>query len=210
MSESKLKVLWELENPPWTSFKLLEAPFTYTGRELRPHFLYEKMGVRGSGVVCFLGPCDVPTDHLVDWEDRVEMDSIRAKEMMHFIGEFFGWTLREGVLLQRLFMASFRAALSAAGHSVVREGDDLYFVTGGRRGKLSVSIVTVSPVSILFHAAINCDKNGVPAHVEAADLKDLGLNRSQMLKMAQNQLEWLSREWPSVEWACTKVRPVME
>ena len=75
---------------------------TYTGQELRPHYLLAEMGIRGSGIGAFVGPCQVATQHLVDWEDRLANDRIEAESMLHFIGEFFGATLKEGVLLQRL------------------------------------------------------------------------------------------------------------
>ena len=42
----------------------------------------------------------------MDWEDKLAHDRIDAKEMIHFIGEFFGMSLNEGVLTQRFFMAT--------------------------------------------------------------------------------------------------------
>src|SRR6188472_3959842 len=77
----------------------------YTGVELRPHFLLTELGLKGSALGAFIGPCQVKTEHLVDWEDRLAADRIEARSMVHFIGEFFGASLREGVILQRLLMA---------------------------------------------------------------------------------------------------------
>src|SRR3954454_12941338 len=89
-----------------------KEPRTYTGVELRPHFLLTELGLRGSGLGVFIGPCHVKTDHLVDWEDRIAQDRIEAKSMVHFIGEFFGSNLREGVLRQRLLMAALGQSLN--------------------------------------------------------------------------------------------------
>src|SRR6185436_2386929 len=95
--------------------------------------------------------------------------------MVHFIGEFFGAPLREGVVIQRLFMASVGESLNerlrsgGASELLLRRGDDLFF----KDRKLSVSIVTASPVSLLLHAGINIDPAGAP--VPAIGLPELGI-----------------------------------
>ena len=63
----------------------------YTGVELRPHFLLTELGLKGPALGAFVGPCQVQTEHLVDWEDRLAQDRIEAKWMVHFIGEFLEW-----------------------------------------------------------------------------------------------------------------------
>ena len=202
----------------------------YTGKELRPHFLLTEMGLRGSALGAFVGPCDVKTEQLVDWEDRLKNDSIQAKEMLHVIGEFFGASLREGVLLQRLWVAvlgdQVREILlrgrSGGGdgedpavrrihreqydrllqEGPERDGDDLFF---GER-KLTVSIVTASPVSQLFHLGINLDPEGAP--VSAIGLYEMGLERGDIPRWGQSLLDAFSQEVDGMEWACAKVRPV--
>jgi hypothetical protein len=156
--------------------------------------------------VAFIGPCRVETDQLVDWEDRLAHDRIEAREMVHFLGEFFGAGLREGVLLQRLFMSivgqSVDERLESAGLTdrVRRDGDDLFV----RGRKMSVSIVTASPVSLLLHSGINVDPAGAP--VSAIGLAELGI---EPRALAREILERFEREWDGVEWACAKVRPVV-
>ncbi|MBC7387066.1 MAG: DUF366 family protein [Cryobacterium sp.] len=194
----------------------------YLGPELRPHFLLEKWKIRGSALAAFVGPCEVKTGDLVDWEDRLENDFIRAKLMVHFLGEFFGISLSEGVLYQRLFMATAGAEISrATGKPVSRDGDDLFWFDGKDPRKLSVSIVTASPVSVLLHAGINLDAAGAP--VKAAGLFDLGmrgLNPSDstapssaesepITALVMRILELFQAEVASIEWACAKVRPVV-
>ena len=185
-----------------------------------------ELGLKGSGIASFIGPCAVKTEHLVDWEDRLAKDRIEAKQMVHFIGEFFGMGLREGVLLQRLFMAamgdSIREQLDARNRAkakkqkpaakkdpllslqLERSGDDLFIGSGGAGRKLSVSIVTASPVSVLLHAGINIDPQGAP--VPAVGLKELGIDA---VAWAPEFLERFSAEWDSIQWACAKVRPVL-
>jgi hypothetical protein len=185
-----------------------EKERSYLGPELRPHFILSEFGLRGSAVVAFQGPCRVETDHLVDWEDRLEGDRIESRLMVHFLGEFFGITLREGVLLQRLLMAQMaerlglhlRTQADESRRQVVRSGNDLYWV----ERKLSVSIVTASPVSVVLHAGVNVDPTGAP--VAAVGLNELGVDASDF---ARGILESFSREMTGVDWACAKVRPVV-
>jgi hypothetical protein len=176
-------------------------PRPYTGVELRPHFLLTELGLKGSALGAFIGPCQVKTEHLVDWEDRLANDHIQARSMVHFIGEFFGAPLREGVLRQRLLMAQIGQSLQdKIKDRITREGDDLFV----RERKLSVSIVTASPVSQLLHVGINIDPAGAP--VAAIGLAELGVVAEEWVP------EILSRfaaEWEGIEWACAKVRPVV-
>lgn len=184
---------------------------TYTGIELRPHFLLEKLALRGNAVGAFIGPCRVETQHLVDWEDRLAKDFIEARSMVHFMGEFFGWDLREGVFLQRLITALARDLLVAmlpaeSRFQFVRSGDDILVIEPGstHTRKLSVSIVTASPVSILIHFGINIDPTGAP--VPAIGLEELKIDAQEWARKFLNA--W-SEEISSVDWACAKVRPVV-
>ena len=188
-----------------TQFSLTERP--YTGVELRPHFLLTELGLRGPALGAFIGPCRVQTEHLVDWEDRLAHDRIEARWMVHFIGEFFGMGLREGVFAQRLLMAlmgdianEHLLKAGGAGGLLRRSGDDLFM--GDR--KLSVSIVTASPVSILLHAGINIDPEGAP--VAAIGLKELGIRPEVWVPEV---LARFAKEWEDIHWACAKVRPVI-
>jgi uncharacterized protein len=177
----------------------------YTGVELRPHFLLSELGIRGSAISVFTGPCHVKTDHLVDWEDKLAHDRIDAKEMIHFVGEFFGMSLNEGVLTQRFFMATLLDVLNEALQKSAktflhRTGDDLWL--GDR--KLSVSIVTATPVSVLMHVGINIDPAGAP--VPAVGLAELGLDSAGIVSSFS---ERFLKEWNDMKWACTKVRPMV-
>lgn len=179
-------------------------PRPYHGPELRPHFILSQYKIEGSAVVAFRGPCDVKTDHLVDWEDRLANDSIKAKEMIHFLGEFFGITLKEGIWIQRLLVSESASILSSMGAKVLRDGDDLFV----NEKKLSVSIVTASPVSVLLHLGINVDAEGAPSTVQAIGLKEF-LKTEQIVKFVDLLLGRFQEEYSSVERASVKVRPVI-
>lgn len=182
-----------------THFSKIEKP--YTGQELRPHFLLTEFGLKGAALAAFIGPCHVQTEHLVDWEDRLAHDRIEAKSMIHFIGEFFGYQLREGVLIQRFLMAQMGEILNSFNQGrFTRVGDDLFC----QEKKLSVSIVTASPVSILLHSGINLDPAGAP--VPAIGLEKIGIEAERFIPTV---LATFAREWTEMEWACAKVRPVI-
>lgn len=190
---------------------LSDSERAYTGPELRPHFLLTELKLKGHAMGAFIGPCEVQTGELVDWEDRLANDFIRAKLMVHFIGEFFEMGLSEGVTLQRLFMAICGEEIAKeTGERIERDGDDLFWTDSpkGEKKKLSVSIVTASPVSKLLHAGINIDAAGAP--VAAAGLQDLGLADVRRIKnLISRILGRFQEECASIEWACAKVRPVM-
>lgn len=179
--------------------QFFDKSLDYTGHQLRPHFLYTQLGLKGSAIAAFEGGCNVKTGEMVDLEDVLANDRIEARRMVHFIGEFFGAGLREGVLLQRLLMAIMGERLRARGVAVERSGDDLFV---GER-KLSVSIVTASPVSVLLHTGINIDPAGAP--VAAIGLAELKVDSRAW---AEEVLAAVSEELSGVHWACAKVRPV--
>ncbi len=119
------------------------------------------------------------------------------------MGEFFGRSLREGVLIQRLFMAVLCESLNVrlpGANPIHRDGDDLFV----KDQKLSVSIVTASPVSLLLHTGINIDSEGAP--VAATGLQALGILPDEWVPSV---LERFANEMNSMDWACAKVRPVM-
>ena len=184
------------------NIRFIEERLPYLGPELRPHFILSKWRIEGSTLVAFRGPCEVKTDHLVDWEDRLQNDFIRAREMIHFLGEFFGITLKEGIWIQRLVVSEILSDLLRRGLDARRDGDDLFV----NEKKLSVSIVTVSPVSVLLHLGINIDPEGAP--VAAIGLGSL-IEDTQIEAWVKQILVRFQNEYQSVERAAVKVRPVL-
>lgn len=184
-------------------FRVLSETIPYTGAELRPHWGLERTRVYGSLLTAFIGPCEVATEKLVDMEDRLASDHIRARSMLHVLGEFFGMGLESGVFCQRLLIAHAEALLRKLGWAAIeREGDDL-FVDGK---KLSVSIATVSSVSVLIHWGFNVDPEGAP--VRAVGLKELGWDNERVLDFAKELLSRYSLELEDIRIAQCKVRPV--
>lgn len=186
----------------------LKERIPYTGSELSAHWNSGKTGVFASSIVAFRGPCLVQTSELVDLEDSREGETIQAAEMLHFLGEWFEGGLDLGIARQRLLIAGFMELLSAKispeKGTLIRKGNDLYLTAKGQEGprKLSVSIVTATPVSTLFHFGVNIDPSGAP--VKAVGLVELGADPEEL---AEAVLQSWSEEWEGMAKARCKVAP---
>ncbi len=182
-----------------------DAKKPYTGSELVSHWIYKNTGILGDAIIAFAGSCNVDVSRMVDLEDVRNEDYIYSEQMLHFIIEIFGIPLEEGVLIQRLFTSILQDRINAeCGElKVKRIGDDLFYRD---TKKLSVSICTVSPTSILIHTGLNIIPDGAP--VEAAGLKtDLGLTNIQTL--ATSCMRLLAEEWADTKRSTYKVRAVV-
>jgi hypothetical protein len=173
----------------------------YTGAELHSHFVRERSGIAIDGVVAFVGGCEVDGKRLVDLEDFAAGNYIRARRMLHFVGEHFQCPLREGNVRLRLFASILKETIEtmSPGSAVTRRGDDLFV---GER-KLTVAIATVSPVSSVFHCGVNVDPVGAP--VPVIGLPELGI---EVKPFALEALQRYRIECQAIELALRKVRGV--
>lgn len=175
----------------------------YTGEQLRSHWIYEKFDILGDTIVCFIGEADVRLNHMVDLQDVKEQAPIYSTEMLHFIIEHFNVTMQEIILRQRLFICVIQNALNEIMNAnvVIRNGDDLFY----NKGKLSVSIATLSPVSGLIHVGLNIDSKNAP--VKASGLLS-EMNIQNINNFAINLMKIYTVEYQQILKASYKVRPV--
>ncbi len=147
----------------------------YDGSQLAPGWIEKRFNLKGDSLVSFVGGCNVKFEHMVDLKDFEEKNFIRSDLMLHFLGEFFSSNdLYFSFALQRLLVLLAKETLEEMSlKKLNREGDDLYYFKRGEKGKLSISVATVSSVSSLFHFALNLKKTGTP--VKVATMKDLGV-----------------------------------
>ncbi|HUT98739.1 MAG TPA: DUF366 family protein [bacterium] len=180
--------------------RFIPSELVYDGTQLATHWPRRTAGVAGDCVVAFLGPAEVPTENLVDLEDRRAGERITAGRMLHLVGVWFGRTLAETVLRQRLYVFLTAERLRLRGVDVLVEGDDIY--TPDRR-KLSVSIATISPLAGLVHIGLNDDPTGAP--VPAVGLAELGVGAADFARELLDVFEETER---GLAFAAAKVRAV--
>ena len=180
--------------------RFLENHDLYDGTQLVSLRNYLKHQMVGDSIVAWVGPCDIPFEHMVDGEDLLENARICGSKMLHFIVETFDTSLFAAVALQRLLASVVKDQLdelSLASMPLFRDGDDIY--SGPR--KLSISIATQSPVSSLIHFAVNVSNQGTP--VETISLEDLGVNPKAL---ADAVMAVFCGEFESIRRATRKVR----
>lgn len=183
----------------------IPVQFTYDGTQLRSLFAYLEYGLLGPSIVSWRGACQIPFSHMVDGEDLLAQAKIEGSEMLHFIIEVFDRDLFAGVALQRLFASIVRDYLQDSarnflnGKNLRRHGDDIFLDDA----KLSISIATRSPVSVMVHFAMNISNQGTP--VKTLSLQDLGLEPNLV---AKELMERFVKEFADIVEATQKVRPV--
>ncbi len=151
------------------------TPIDYTGSQLSPHWIYRTFDLMGDSIVCFHGKADVPLIQMVDLEDVKKQAPIYSPAMLHFVGEWFWDNFDTGILLQHLLSCEIYEGLLERGiKNLTRRGNDLYF----EQRKLSVSVATRSPVSVLVHMGINIETNGTP--IPTSGLVEMGVDPIQL------------------------------
>ncbi len=179
------------------SYRILDGIVPYSGLELRSGWVAEKTGLTGDAAAGFVGPCLVPTEHLVDLDDARAGLFIRANSMAHVIVEHPGCPLAQGVLRQRLLICILEELLGV--RRMRRDGDDLY-----REGrKLTVSIAAPYAGGSLIHLGINVDPAGAP--VPALGLEELKLDPVSVMT---DLLERYAHELAALAHAEKKVKTV--
>jgi len=178
--------------------KYLKEEINYDGSQLSPHWIYKNFGIMGDAVVAFIGSCDVSNAYMADIEDLRANDSIKADKMVHFIIELFRVDAFTSVAIQSAFMSEIQGVLLDKKIPVIKEGDDLYI----GRGKLSISIASVSLVSSLIHIGINITNEGTP--VETSALSDFKIDTDHFVNAVLNRL---NNEYSRMLMAVTKVKP---
>ena len=178
--------------------KYIDKKTKYDGSQLAPHWIYRTTGIMGDAAVAFCGPCNIPYDNMADLEDVLARESIKADSMLHFICELFGRDCFSAVGVQDAFVSEIQNALLMKGITVVKQGDDLFI----GKGKLSISIASVSNVSSLIHIGLNIEKEGTPVLTSA--LKDFNIKPKDF---AVEVLKRMKNEYSRMMLASCKVRP---
>lgn len=178
----------------------IQDKITYDGSQLHSLHAYLKHHVLGDSILAWVGPCQIPFVHMVDGEDLLAQEKIQGDEMLHFIIEVFHQNLISAVSLQRLFASIVQQEIYQISQVFLfRNGDDLYF----NDQKLSISIASQSPISVMIHFAVNVTNEGTP--VKTCSLKDFKIDEFQF---AQRVMNLFVEEYQSILQATMKVRPL--
>ena len=190
-------------------YKHLFEEIVYNGN-FYGNYNYEKADILGNSIISFIGPCNIK-DHMVDLKDIKMQEFITSNNMLHFIIELFDTrSLREAVLMQRLFIQKcielindYLEGDTRCVQRVWREGDDVIEASSG--GKLSVSIATLSPISSLIHVGLNITTEGTPEEIHCSCLSDFDINPVSFAEGCANRF---MNEFNDVNEACWKVKGV--
>lgn len=172
---------------------------TYDGTQLHSGWIRERTGAAGDAIAAFVGPADVPIEHMVDLEDVAANAPIFSRRMLHLLIEHEGTELLLAVARQRLLIAIIAEALRARNIVVDRRGDDCFV----DERKISVSIATHAPRSTLIHTGLNVIGEGAP--VPAIGLDALGIAPHPF---AEAIMARYAEEIAAMAAATRKVRPV--
>jgi hypothetical protein len=145
----------------------LEPGLKYDGSQIKPMWAFQNFGVKGSSIVNWIGPMDIKSDELVDYEDMGL--EIKSDEMIHFIVEHFDVQPADMRLCyhrQRILVMIVQDLLDEIGIKTHRKGDDLYCDDG----KLTVSVASCSVSSMKIHFAMNLTTTGTPKNVKTTGL----------------------------------------
>ena len=177
--------------------KQLGEKIDYDGTQLNPHWIYNSTGIMGDSAVSFIGGCNIPDLQIVDIEDILDKQQIKAESMLHFIIEIFGRNCIFGTLLQCVFVSEIQNELLAKGVKVDKKGDDLFVGDG----KLSISIATASCVSSLIHIGLNISNEGTP--VKTSCLSEQGI---EPVSFGSKVLQRFRDEFSRIILASSKVK----
>jgi hypothetical protein len=166
----------------------LPQKIKYTGPQLSGLFSYEKLRVAEDSLITWAGPVEV-REGLVDFEDLLNNDFIKADLMLHFILTVHGNDLASARLWQLLLVnIAFDTLRTYCTYTdggyiknkgianMYRDGDDIFVVMEGTTTplKMSVSIAALSPnQKQMVHLGINISDKGAP--VKTSSLKKLGV-----------------------------------
>lgn len=207
--------------------QFIDHEIKYDGSQLRSLYSYLNWGILGDSIISWVGPCDISFDKMIDGEDLLQKATICGNRMLHFIIEVFEKDLFSAVVIQRLMASQIKDLLVAHLQSFpppetsqlirfsqtvqpgqptplldqfVRNGDDLYFDDS----KLSISIASRSPVSVMIHFALNINNSGTP--VKTCSLEDFGVLDAK--SFAMRVMNKVSEEYDEIIKATQKVRPL--
>ncbi|MHA1865807.1 MAG: DUF366 family protein [Candidatus Heimdallarchaeaceae archaeon] len=161
----------------------------YNGLQIHPLYTYEHYNVPGNSVLIFRGSMKLTPKEMLDLKDIIDESHlakvlISSDDVIHFIVEEFDIQPPNLEImyyrLRILTIVIIESLIERGITSVQRRGTDIYI--GGK--KLNVGIATIGGNSGKIHFGINILSSGVPNHVQAIGLKEIGFSEKELLSFA--------------------------
>jgi hypothetical protein len=185
-------------------YQFVEENMCYDGTQIRPLWALDKLKIKGSSIISWIGPMEIDPLKIIDVEDT-EIE-IKSDKMIHFIVEHFDCQPTNIKLCyhrQRILVMILKDLISKWGIQSTRNGDDL-FLDGG---KLTVSIASISPTSMKIHLGVNITSQGTPKDVKTKGILEIeGINEKNIIELINNVLKSYVDEIKSIEMDISKTR----
>ena len=191
-----------VNKPPYTIIlEEFSNKMIYDGSQISSHYVAEKYGVIGESILVFRGGMKLSPKEMVDIKDIIRESHlsnilISSDDSLHFIIEEFDIqppNMEIEYYRLRILTQTTIDILKEKEIEVERKGTDI-FIYGK---KLNVGIATVGKSSSKIHFGLNILSTGVPKHVQAVGLLDLGINidkiQSLAIQIAENYTKEISR-----------------
>ncbi|MDP1551772.1 MAG: DUF366 family protein [Methanobacteriaceae archaeon] len=184
--------------------QFVEENMCYDGSQIRPLWALDKLNIKGSSIISWIGPMEIDPLKIIDVEDTgIE---IKSDKMIHFIVEHFDsqpTNIKLCYHRQRILVMILKDLISKWGVQSTRNGDDL-FVDGG---KLTVSIASISSTSMKIHLGVNITSEGTPKDVKTKGILEIeGVNEKNIIELINNVLKSYVDEIKSIEMDISKTR----
>ncbi|MDZ4172034.1 MAG: DUF366 family protein [Methanobacteriaceae archaeon] len=184
--------------------QFVEENMCYDGSQIRPLWALDKLNIKGSSIISWIGPMEIDPLKIIDVEDTgIE---IKSDKMIHFIVEHFDsqpTNIKLCYHRQRILVMILKDLISKWGVQSTRNGDDL-FVDGG---KLTVSIASISSTSMKIHLGVNITSEGTPKDVKTSGILEIeGINEKNIIELINNVLKSYADEIKSIEMDISKTR----
>jgi hypothetical protein len=184
--------------------QFVEENMCYDGSQIRPLWALDKLNIKGSSIISWIGPMEIDPLKIIDVEDTgIE---IKSDKMIHFIVEHFDsqpTNIKLCYHRQRILVMILKDLISKWGVQSTRNGDDL-FVDGG---KLTVSIASISSTSMKIHLGVNITSEGTPKDVKTKGILEIeGINEKNIIELINNVLKSYADEIKSIERDISKTR----
>lgn len=182
----------------------------YDGSQISPHYVADRYKIIGNSILVFRGGMKLSPKEMLDIKDVIREGHlaeilISTDDSINFIIEefdkqppnieleYYRLRLLTQIVIEELFLK---------GISVEREGTDIY-VEGK---KLNVGIATTGLSSSKIHFGLNISNKGVPPHVEAVGLLEIGFKEDELSNWTKTIVEKYIEEIQKIKEDIVKTR----